>query len=320
MKLPARLVFFTLVFMLFPGSSQAQRCDNLGTSVVCKRLPQSGNLAIDQCIIKRPDVCHDHSQVPQITVAQGDVVDFAAGGCVQTGGQGLTWKDYVSPKGAGADHLYFGQFWLKTDTATQADIFPIRRFAPKSGTLELKVPVGAHAEVWLGYVDDIYGDNGYWGHDPGNPTQCSGNDDAFVDIRIVRSGLTPLPPFNHSTPSHPPVDTTISVNLPAIQAGEGPAVFGESWPPLPGTVGTLVKLRNPNQFSLDLLKLGRPSANCFSDPSSVVHLGPGQATTDMQSLYNNPKPPLPVGILTCIENAASLPLIVPIEVTYEHTP
>jgi hypothetical protein len=317
-KLTARLASFLLLIALCPSPCHAQRCDNLGTKVTCKTLPKSGNLVVDDCIIEKPDVCHPRTQYPQITIAQGDVVDVQAWGCAQTGGKGLTWKDFVSPKGVDSDHLYFGQIWLKTDMGSKADIFPLRRFAPHSENLEFKVPVGAHSEVWVGYVDNHYDDNGYWNHDAGNPEQCNGTDEAWVDIHIVRSGLAALPPFSTSGPA--PVDTTISVNLPAIQAGEGPAVFGESWPPLPGTVATLVKLRNPNQFSLDVLKPNRPSANCFSDPSSVVHLAPGQSTTDMQSLYNNMKPPLPVTILTCIENAASIPSIVPIEVTYEHAP
>ena len=315
MKLRCCWIFISLATALSPGSSHAQRCDNQGTKVTCRRLPNSGNLIIDQCVIENPDVCNATSQYPQISIAQGDVVNVQAWGCAQTGGKGLTWKDYVNPKGVGADHLYFGQIWLKTDTASKANIFPIRRFASQ-GNLEFKVPVGAHAEVWLGYVDDNYADNGYWNPDQGNPTQCGGSDKAFVEIRIVRSGLTALPPFSTT----PVALVVTSVNLPRVQTGEGPVAFGELWPPLPGAVGTLVKLKNPNQFSLDLLKLNHPSANCFSDPSSVIHLGPGQSTTDMQSLYNNPKPPLPEVILTCIENAANIPPNVPIEITYEHAP
>jgi hypothetical protein len=37
----------------------------------------------------------------------------------------------------------------------------------------------------------------------------------------------------------------------------------------------------------------------------------------MKALFNNPKPQLPVNIVTCIENAATIPSVVPIDVTYE---
>ena len=39
----------------------------------------------------------------------------------------------------------------------------------------------------LGYEDrdGQYGDNGYWGHDDGNPTQCAGIGPAWVEITVV---------------------------------------------------------------------------------------------------------------------------------------
>src|SRR5689334_14130347 len=42
----------------------------------------------------------------------GDVVTVQAGGCVQTGGSGSTWKRYVDPSGPNSDRLYHGLIYI----------------------------------------------------------------------------------------------------------------------------------------------------------------------------------------------------------------
>lgn len=108
------------------------------------------------------------TKYPEVVIGQGDVVDIMAVGCVQTGGKGLTWKRYVDPSGPNSDRLYHGLIWLRVDPTTQ---FPVQRF-PRNGSKEFQIPKGIHAELWLGYEDDQFDDNGYMKPDPGRETSA----------------------------------------------------------------------------------------------------------------------------------------------------
>ena len=44
----------------------------------------------------------------------------------------------------------------------------------------------------LGYVDDDYSDNGYWGHDDGTQDQCKYEGDASVYISITHNAPAPM--------------------------------------------------------------------------------------------------------------------------------
>lgn len=70
---------------------------------------------------------------------------------------------------------------LKSSTASQCDLLPIRRFVPNGRITELKVPIGAHAEVFLGYTDDVFQDHGYW-----EPGQTLGTRPNAVAERVAR--------------------------------------------------------------------------------------------------------------------------------------
>src|SRR6266480_2853969 len=61
--------------------------------------------------ITQPNVKQHITQYPQIRFQPGDRISIKASGCVQTGGVGRTWKDYVNPRGPNADHLYHGLIW-----------------------------------------------------------------------------------------------------------------------------------------------------------------------------------------------------------------
>src|SRR5438045_1045066 len=62
--------------------------------------------------IDEPNVKQRVTPYPQIRFQPGDKVTFDAGGCVQTGGHGDTWKRYVNPSGPDADRLYHGLVWI----------------------------------------------------------------------------------------------------------------------------------------------------------------------------------------------------------------
>src|SRR5258708_15935052 len=58
---------------------------------------------IDEPNVKKPII-----EFQQIRFQPGDQVRVTAGGCVQTGGGGKTWRRYVDPLGANSDRLYHG--------------------------------------------------------------------------------------------------------------------------------------------------------------------------------------------------------------------
>ncbi len=132
----------------------------------------------ETCHIDRPDVTHDAEPFPGIQFRAGDTVVVTAGGCVQTGGSGDTWKSYVSPSGDNSDHLYHGLISIPTAT---------------NGFVRLSTIIGTTLNVTqggilsLGYEDDEYDDNGYWNHDNGNNNQCLGVGPAYLDLEITHS-------------------------------------------------------------------------------------------------------------------------------------
>src|ERR1051325_158363 len=62
--------------------------------------------------IRQPNVRQFLTPYPQIRFQPGDRITIEAGGCVQTGGIGKTWKQYVNPKGPNAVQLYHGLIWI----------------------------------------------------------------------------------------------------------------------------------------------------------------------------------------------------------------
>lgn len=137
-------------------------------------------------------------QLPGIFLKKGDLVKVDANGCVQTGGSGDTWKRYLDPQGDNADRLYHGTLGfinaLEPDGTTMPNPIRIQDIRLVS------VWIPADQPLRLGYEDDDYSNNGYWGHDNGEPEQCNldnshgygGN--AFVTLTI-----------HHYTPPPPPV-------------------------------------------------------------------------------------------------------------------
>jgi hypothetical protein len=130
--------------------------------------------------IDEPNVKQRMTAYPQIRFQPGDRVTINAGGCAQTGGSGATWKRYVDPQGPNADRLYHGLIWIPGATPGLVRIASVIS-RPQS------IPLGidpAQSYLRLGYEDDDYGDNGYWGHDNGTGDQCRGLPNAYVVVTI----------------------------------------------------------------------------------------------------------------------------------------
>jgi hypothetical protein len=123
----------------------------------------------------------------QIVIYPGDSVYVTAGGCVQTGGSGLTWKRYVDPQGPNSDRLYHGVFALPGVYVTTFESW-MQPVSPGSDVWQghYWVPAGeAVGTLWLVYQDDAYGDNGYYAHDNGTGDQCKNVGNAWVSLTVV---------------------------------------------------------------------------------------------------------------------------------------
>jgi hypothetical protein len=125
------------------------------------------------CTIIEPNVNEHATAYPQVQFLPGDHVTIRAGGCVQTGGHGLTWKRYVNP--ASDNDLYHGLISIP-------GAFGLVRI---QNVVNSTVTVGSRGALILGYEDDNYGDNGYWGHDNGTGNQCLGIGAAWVTLSIT---------------------------------------------------------------------------------------------------------------------------------------
>src|SRR5262249_47683988 len=142
----------------------------------------------DQWLIQRPNPRQRETQY-DIAFVPGDTVTVVAGGCVQTGGGGATWKRYVDPRGPNSDRLYHGLIRLPGLGLERLQDF----FHRTGGRYTIPANPGDRT-LHLGYEDDGYGDNGYWGHDDGTGNQCIINNDndggaAWVVITVQRDGV-----------------------------------------------------------------------------------------------------------------------------------
>jgi hypothetical protein len=145
--------------------------------------------------IYSPHVKEAMSEFRGIGFREGDRVRVEAGGCVQTGGVGRTWKRYVDPSGPNADRLYHGLIGLPYLRGRYPESRLVKGLVRLRDVIhrEYVIPADKRADspesfnLRLGYEDDDYGDNGYWGHDDGTEDQCRGVGNAFVTITITRS-------------------------------------------------------------------------------------------------------------------------------------
>jgi hypothetical protein len=139
-----------------------------------QRMVESEYLTI--WLISEPVVIRPETVYNEIVFTPNDIVNIDAGGCVQTGGKGRTWKRYVDPSGPNQDPFYHGlaklpgQPWLI-------------RVAEQINRL-YRIPQSDDMALHLGYEDSYYEDNGYWEHDDGTDDQCKNTDSAWVKITI----------------------------------------------------------------------------------------------------------------------------------------
>jgi hypothetical protein len=168
------------------GANEKVACSTAGNRVTCR--------------IDEPTVTRRLSTYPQVTFKPGDRVTVTAGGCVQTGGSGRTWKRYVNPSGPNSDRLYHGLIQLP---GVHSDLVRIAGVVDRPVGIPMTVNPG-NAILRLGYEDDNYSDNGYWGHDDGTENQCRGVGNAFV-VLTIEHGAPPPPvssaPFDLSSPT-----------------------------------------------------------------------------------------------------------------------
>ena len=115
-------------------------------------------------------------------IRPGDTLLISAGGCVQTGGHGLTWKRYVDPQGPNSDRLYHGLIGLPG--------LPVMRIQDFMNQYQERyiAPVEAQpytSAFFLSYEDDVPADNGYYSHDNGTGNQCLNVGSAWVNLTII---------------------------------------------------------------------------------------------------------------------------------------
>jgi len=133
----------------------------------------SGTTLPIDCTIFEPVVTQHETTYP-FSFLPGDHVTVNAGGCVQTGGHGLTWKRYVDP--ASDSDLYHG---LITIPGATGDLVRLVNVVGRQ-----YVVGGRGGSLKLGYEDDGYSDNGYTAHDNGTGNQCLNSVNAFVRIVV----------------------------------------------------------------------------------------------------------------------------------------
>lgn len=145
----------------------------------------SGNTTtyrIDEPYVQGPGI-----EYPEILLDPGDQITIAAGGCVQTGGRGKTWKRYLDPSGDNSYHLYWGTILIPglVESVSRTHLSPLRDHLGALPTIpDIDFP---RFTLFLGYVDDNYDDNGYWGHDDGTEAQCKDEGNAYVSITKTKT-------------------------------------------------------------------------------------------------------------------------------------
>jgi hypothetical protein len=181
--------------LFFPISAHALKSGPCGQGACAISVTQlSPN--VERVVISRPVVSQSFFDYKPIVFQRGDQILIDAGGCVQTGGAGRTWKRYVNPRGEDANRFYFGSMEIP-------GFLPTTRFSDLLGqtlTMSNLNPV----TLVLRYSDDNYGDNGYSDHDDGVGNQCAGpaGGPAQVTLTITHAvDQPPLPPPPPCVPS-----------------------------------------------------------------------------------------------------------------------
>jgi hypothetical protein len=212
--------------------------------------------------ITQPVVNRRTTVYNQVVFRPGDTVTISAGGCVQTGGHGATWKRYVNPAGPDSDKYYHGLIQIPGITLGLVRISSVwwqtktipANFVPQGPIL-----------LTLGYEDDDYTDNTYKDHDDGTANQCALNADggpAWVTLYIHHGPgpQTKAAPYDlvwqdvdaNGLPLNPrwgQQDDPKNPGLPS-SSGTGPRVCATPWE-APCTTQTPVIVPLPSLFDPD---------------------------------------------------------------------
>src|ERR1700722_3130188 len=156
--------------------------------------------------VDQPNVTQLSTDFPQITYNNGDSIAIRAGGCVQTGGLGQTWKSYVDPQGANANPLYMGLINIPGVTQGLVPLLGLNNSKQLVGQSLPPTITAPDRYITLGYKDDQYNDNGYSNHDDGNPTQCAGIGPAWVELSIITPAVATAEPLWVPTSASKPFD------------------------------------------------------------------------------------------------------------------
>ena len=140
--------------------------------------------------IDEPIVNQRLTEYRSVTFQPGDTITIQAGGCVQTGGRGRTWKRYVNPSGPNADRLYHGLIWIP---GLMGGLSRVQGWIGRPLTIPRGIAPG-QLFLRLGYEDDGYGDNSYNAHDDGTEDQCkgTGGGPAWIQLTIRRNTTPPV--------------------------------------------------------------------------------------------------------------------------------
>jgi hypothetical protein len=106
-------------------------------------------------------------------------------------------------------------------------------------------PEAAKSFLQLGYEDDNYSDNGYYGHDDGTNDQCKGVGDAYVVITIRHASPRARAPVGIVSPANSSPPPNSQLGVPAGPSNQPTPTSPASKPfleTLPGIVAAVAAL------------------------------------------------------------------------------
>ena len=218
--------------------------------------------------IDRPNVWQRTTAYTSINFKPGDRIWFKAGGCAQTGRHGASWDEYVWPQGTDAPTMYAGTAYIPMVTGSS-----VRRIGSLMSCQPFQVPIPNPGEnvgvLTLGYEDNDYSDNGYWGHDNGERDQCKNVGPAWVEVTVLPG--TPNRAATNWSPGCKPFDLVWDTNhedfngLPLNPQWYYQLRHNGDQPDFGNMCGSAF----PDSKSVDYTKLGQ---ECTSqDPTTDIH-------------------------------------------------
>lgn len=212
---------------------------------------QNTDILHETCHIDRPDVTQTSESFPSIAFLPGDTVSISADGCVQTGGKGKTWKDYVHPLGGNEPNEYHGMVLIPGSTTTLVPISSVANGTP------LPQP-SSGGTLTLGYVDNVLGDNGYYSHDDGTGDQCKNKGAVAVTLNITHP--TPLVATAISAGFLTTCETNSTHRLYCFGEVVGNGTSGVHLSPTMTGLGQVVKFALSNDVPFGCALSGNPDA------------------------------------------------------------